>query len=237
MKNFFLTGLALVAALSSAMPMSAAPESEASATLATLEARQATCTRPAVDRLVFKTSMKTFQAARKKKSPRPCNWTSDGCSWSPDRPLLVYNFRPACQRHDFGYRNMKKQKRFTKAMKARVDLQFRKDLYAYCGGFKGAKRSTCRRLANTYYNVVKRLGKRDLGAINDVALAERDVDLSQQEYTKREEALNLVESGEETNWEVDPDIEGEELPEITDEEFDDEDFEDVEDDEEGGDEE
>ena len=50
-----------------------------------------------------------FLAARAAASPTDLDWSSDGCS----TPLPVglgdtgrsYNFRAACQHHDFGYRN------------------------------------------------------------------------------------------------------------------------------------
>jgi Prokaryotic phospholipase A2 len=48
------------------------------------------------------------------------DWTSDGCSDSPDKPL-GFNFVPGCYRHDFGYRNYKKQGRFNETTRKTID--------------------------------------------------------------------------------------------------------------------
>ena len=45
------------------------------------------------------------------------DWSSDGCSYSPDNPF-GFKFLPACHRHDFGYRNYKRQSRFTETTQA-----------------------------------------------------------------------------------------------------------------------
>ncbi|KJK91627.1 hypothetical protein H633G_04548 [Metarhizium anisopliae BRIP 53284] len=92
-----------------------------------------------------------------------CNWSSDNCSWSPDKPD-GFNFIPSCHRHDFGYRNTKAQKRFTSDMKTRIDDNFKKDLYKHCSQFSGIwsfKGVECRRIADIYVDFVQKLGKRE----------------------------------------------------------------------------
>jgi len=58
----------------------------------------------ATDRLLFSTTIAAFETARNAKNPASLDWTSDGCSSSPDNPF-GFNFIEECHRHDFGYRN------------------------------------------------------------------------------------------------------------------------------------
>lgn len=197
--------MGLLAVTGAALPTTDAPGNVARSAL---EARAATCSKGAIDKLIFRASMKTFQKARKGKNPSKCNWSSDGCSWSPDKPR-GYNFVPSCQRHDFGYRNTKKQKRFTKAMKKRIDDNFKKDLYKYCSQFSGWsswKGVECRRIADTYHAAVRKFGKRDE---EGKVVAEDAVEFDDQNLTKNE--------GSVLDIEVDADIEGQEIPEVQEE--------------------
>ncbi|KAF2477757.1 uncharacterized protein BDR25DRAFT_330420 [Lindgomyces ingoldianus] len=82
----------------------------------------------ATDRLLFSSTISQFEAARNAKDPSTLEWSSDGCSDSPDNPL-GFNFLPSCHRHDFGYRNYKIQSRFTSSAKANIDNNFKSDLY------------------------------------------------------------------------------------------------------------
>lgn len=189
--------VAILAATGAALPTTEAP---ASVARAVLENRATTCSKAATDKLLFKASMATFQKARRAKNPSKCNWSSDKCSWSADKPD-GYNFVPSCERHDFGYRNTKKQKRFTKAMKKRIDDNFKKDLYKYCAQFSGWsswKGVECRRIADTYVFFVRKLGKREE---NGAAAADTDAG-----FTKDE--------GSVLDIKVDDDIEGQEIPQI-----------------------
>lgn len=91
----------------------------------------------ATDRLLFSTSISNFLYAKSIKNPGSLDWTDDGCSNSPDAPA-GYNFLPSCQRHDFGYRNYKKQGRFTDANRLRIDNNFKSDLYNQCATYNAA---------------------------------------------------------------------------------------------------
>jgi hypothetical protein len=64
----------------------------------------------------------------------------------------------SCYRHDFGYRNYKKQNRFTDANKARIDSNFKKDMLNQCKSesFEDA----CEATATVYYEAVKAFGKK-----------------------------------------------------------------------------
>ena len=80
------------------------------------------------------------------------DWSSDGCSFSPDAPF-GFAFLPACYRHDFGYRNYKLQGRFNETTRLTIDNRFRADMYTICGS-----NWFCRRTADTYYWAVRQFG-------------------------------------------------------------------------------
>jgi hypothetical protein len=75
------------------------------------------------DNLSFTVSLPTFTARRNARNPPQLDWTSDGCTTSPDNPF-GYPFVPACHRHDFGYHNFRAQSRFTTSNKLRIDQKF-----------------------------------------------------------------------------------------------------------------
>jgi len=150
---------ASIFALPAAEPGVAVPEPMATiekrATLA--EKKTATNTR------MWSNSLNTFITNRKKKNPSYLEWSSDGCTSSPDKPY-GWNFVKACYRHDFGYRNYKKQKRFTVANKGKIDNKFLTDLKGICDAEtkNSSQRTQCKRLANTYYTVMKKVTDRDM---------------------------------------------------------------------------
>jgi hypothetical protein len=90
----------------------------------------------ATDRLLFSTTISGFETARNAKNPASLDWTSDGCSSSPDNPF-GFDFIWSCHRHDFGYRNYKAQGRFEMG-KASIDNNFKTDMYAQCATEGGA---------------------------------------------------------------------------------------------------
>lgn len=79
------------------------------------------------DQLLFSASLPEFTTHRNARDPAALNWSSDGCSASPDNPF-GFPFTPACNRHDFGYTNYRAQGRFSKSAKAKIDTNF-KDEY------------------------------------------------------------------------------------------------------------
>jgi hypothetical protein len=112
------------------------------------------------DQYLYSTSLADFQTIRA-AAPHAdqLDWTSDGCSVSPDKPL-GYNFLPACYRHDFGYGNYKKQNRFTEPNRKRIDDNFKADMYTICHG-----RAGCKVVANIYYGAVRAFGGEYAGGI------------------------------------------------------------------------
>ncbi|WP_143737102.1 phospholipase [Microbispora sp. GKU 823] len=113
------------------------------------------------DNFLFNISISSFLDYRNSKVYSPSlDWSSDGCS-SPlpngNKPG-GFDFLPSCQRHDFGYRNYKKQGRFTEYNRGQIDNNFRSDMYNYCSRFSGLKAAlgvACRRYADTYYAAVR----------------------------------------------------------------------------------
>ncbi|KAF2738791.1 hypothetical protein EJ04DRAFT_26519 [Polyplosphaeria fusca] len=143
MKSVIISLLGLVS-LSVAGPTLSARETDAQAT----------------DRLLFSTSISAFEAARNALSPPSLDWSSDGCSSSPDNPF-GFNFLQCCHRHDFGYRNYKKQGRFTDGGKASIDSNFKKDMYNQCQTEGGAfEVAACKGVADVYYEAVKNFGSK-----------------------------------------------------------------------------
>lgn len=92
------------------------------------------------------------------------DWTTDLCSSSPDRPL-GFDFRMPCRRHDFGYRNYKAVTRFP-ANKEHIDKAFLFDLREVCGGYAGARKTACDRLAWSYYQAVSHV---PAGSVHDLS--------------------------------------------------------------------
>ena len=80
------------------------------------------------------------------------DWSSDGCSYSPDNPF-GFKFLPACERHDFGYRNYKRQSRFNETTRLSIHNNFKSDLYKQCSG-----NWACKRTADVYYAAVREFG-------------------------------------------------------------------------------
>ncbi|POR31809.1 Uncharacterized protein TPAR_07975 [Tolypocladium paradoxum] len=197
MKASLASTVAVLAAAASAAPTSSS-ETAASFARSQLENRATTCTAAATDNLIFTVSIGSFETARNTRNPSQCDWSSDNCSWSPDKPL-GFNFIPSCHRHDFGYRNTKAQQRFTAAMKQRVDDNFKRDLYNYCAQFSGIwsfQGVECRRIADIYVAFVRTFGKRDGGIELDDEVA----------FTKRQNSVFDIE--------LDDDIPGQVIPEV-----------------------
>ncbi|MEU7529845.1 phospholipase [Saccharothrix sp. NPDC042600] len=115
---------------------------------------QAAIDAPAVtDDYLFNRTLAQFGSIRSQAPyADQLDWSSDGCSWSPDNPF-GFKFLPACHRHDFGYRNYKRQSRFTETTRLRIDDKFKADLYHQCAG-----NWACNRTADLYYQAVREFG-------------------------------------------------------------------------------
>ncbi|PRW64424.1 phospholipase [Actinopolyspora mortivallis] len=109
--------------------------------------------RALTDHYLFEITLEEFVHVRSERPHRDeLDWSSDACSYSPDEPL-GYEFTASCQRHDFGYRNYKKQGRFTEQNRRAIDDNFRADMYSSCAG-----EALCERAADLYYLAVRQFG-------------------------------------------------------------------------------
>ena len=124
--------------------------------------------RAVTDDYLFSKSMSQFTSIR---AQRPYNgeldWSSDGCSFSPDEPF-GWEFVRACDRHDFGYRNYKRQGRFNETTRLSIDNRFRSDMYGICGS-----NWFCKRAADTYYYAVRQFGGSGFTTAHSVELAKK----------------------------------------------------------------
>ncbi|WP_248962041.1 phospholipase [Sphaerisporangium perillae] len=113
------------------------------------------------DEYIFQVSIESFLSARAAQPyADQLDWSSDGCSWAPDKPE-GFNFLPSCQRHDFGSRNYKRQGRMNEDARGQIDLNFKDDMYDVCrkySGLQSYKGVICRRTADVYYTTVRNLG-------------------------------------------------------------------------------
>lgn len=78
------------------------------------------------DQLLFNTTLPNFITRRNAQDPSTLDWTSDGCTDSPDNPF-GFPYVPACNRHDFGYQNYRLQNRFTDSGKLNIDNNFKSE--------------------------------------------------------------------------------------------------------------
>jgi len=112
---------------------------------------------------MFSTPLRDFIAAANDPGHDPrLVWDSDKCS----APVLgsagkTYDFTDACRRHDFGYRNFSRidgGKKWTKALRERVDRRFLTDMRDSCAARKKIERAACRTWADLYYTAVRQYG-------------------------------------------------------------------------------
>ena len=121
------------------------------------------------DEHVFATPLPQFTAVRA-TTPHAdqLDWTSDACSYSPDAPF-GHAFTPACDRHDFGYRNYGKNTSTpgvhlkldpTSARKKAIDSRFYSNMKKQCDDKYGNPVTTgaCKVAAKTFYTAVDKFG-------------------------------------------------------------------------------
>lgn len=89
------------------------------------------------------------------------NWSSDGCS-APKGMGLGYNddFRPACDVHDFGYRNLPHliSIPYWPYNRLRTDMAFLRNMQTICAAKAWYKEPPCYAAATAYYTAVKNFG-------------------------------------------------------------------------------
>jgi hypothetical protein len=109
------------------------------------------------DDIALKTTLAQFQKQRKAKSPKCCDWKSDGCSDPfPNIDVMLPfegTFLSACQRHDFGYRNTVGT--MTNALRKKIDAKFKQDMMDSCKKVSTNTRFLCQAAAWAYWGVVR----------------------------------------------------------------------------------
>ncbi len=139
--------MGLIASLLFVAASVAAPSPHSAATLGSV-----------VERGVFATELTQFPrfVRENRRQYGELDWSTDYCS----APFVgntgrSFNFRLPCQRHDFGYRNLKVIGAFTEANRKRVDDQFLADMKATCAPRGVTQRYNCFLWADTFYTAVR----------------------------------------------------------------------------------
>lgn len=114
-----------------------------------------------VDSLIFQTDVNTFARQRfifKRTHPH-LDWTSDGCS----APVIgnkgrSFNFRRACIRHDFAYRNYKRFGLLNEYSRLHIDERFHADMVESCAPKRRTFKLRCLAWAEVFYASVRAAG-------------------------------------------------------------------------------
>jgi Prokaryotic phospholipase A2 len=122
------------------------------------------------DNLAFGLSLNTFVWLRNSQTPSWHDWSTDGCSTPGSTGLgdtgRSFNFRSACWRHDFSYRNTKRAdswfgasgRYWNASNRYRIDQQLLADMRADCAPRTWTQRYSCLGWAETYYRAVRTFG-------------------------------------------------------------------------------
>lgn len=139
--------MGVIASLLFAVASVAAPSPHSAATLASV-----------VEKGAFTTELTDFPrfVRENKRFYTELDWSTDYCS----APFVgntgrSFNFRIPCQRHDFGYRNLKLIGAFTEANRKRVDDRFLDDMRSTCAPRGITQRYNCYLWADTFYAAVR----------------------------------------------------------------------------------
>lgn len=111
--------------------------------------------------IVFELDLGTFSQSRsrlRREHPH-LDWTTDGCS----APVVgstgrSFDFRQACIRHDFGYRNFKRLGIFDAGSRFALDERFRADMDESCASRRRTRKVRCVAWAELYYAAVRATG-------------------------------------------------------------------------------
>ena len=87
------------------------------------------------------------------------DWTTDGCS----APIVgsegrSFNFRTACDRHDFGYRNFKALGLFDTSTRTLFDEQLHRDMNTSCDSQRRTLKVRCIAWSEIFYTMVRAAG-------------------------------------------------------------------------------
>lgn len=87
------------------------------------------------------------------------DWSNDGCS----APIIgsegrSFDFRTACDRHDFGYRNFKKLGIFDTLSRTLIDDQLHRDMNTSCNSQRRTLKVRCIAWSEIFYTMVRAAG-------------------------------------------------------------------------------
>ena len=149
-------GLSMLVAVTSVLPAQLPPIvgtiTQPNSVLSTVEA---------VRHIEFDLDIATFTRQRfllRRQYPT-LDWTSDGCS----APIVgsqgrSFNFRSACNRHDFGYRNFKNLGLFDTSTRTLIDEQLHRDMNTYCDSQRRTFKVRCIAWSEIFYTMVRAAG-------------------------------------------------------------------------------
>jgi len=115
----------------------------------------------AVRHIQFDLDITTFSRQRfslRRQYPT-LDWTNDGCS----APIVgsegrSFNFRSACDRHDFGYRNFKALGLFDTTTRTLIDEQLHRDMNRACDSQRRTFKVRCIAWSEIFYTIVRAAG-------------------------------------------------------------------------------
>ena len=115
----------------------------------------------AVRHIEFDLDIATFSRQRfslRRQYPA-LDWTTDGCS----APIVgsegrSFNFRTACDRHDFGYRNFKALGLFDTSTRTLIDEQLHRDMNRACDSQRRTLKVRCVAWSEVFYTMVRAAG-------------------------------------------------------------------------------
>ena len=117
--------------------------------------------RHVVDQAVFETSLRDFVRGKSslRREHRHLDWTTDYCS----APIVgnegrSFNFRNACMRHDFAYRNYRRLGVLDAPMRDAIDEVFHGDLVDSCLPKRVSLRLRCLAWAEMFFEIVRVAG-------------------------------------------------------------------------------
>ncbi len=150
------TVLSMLVAVTSVLPAQLPP-----IVVTITQPNSALSTIEAVRHIEFDLDITTF--ARQRSSLRrqypTLDWTTDGCS----APIVgsegkSFNFRSACDRHDFGYRNFKNLGLFDTSTRTLIDEQLHRDMNTYCDSQRRTFKVRCIAWSELFYTMVRAAG-------------------------------------------------------------------------------
>jgi Prokaryotic phospholipase A2 len=117
----------------------------------------ASCNLAELKKLAFDNTLTQWTNTFHSNSRPTCfQWCADACSWSPDSdPISGTNWKPACARHDFSWRNLKRLKQFTEDNKLIADEHLRDGMIELCGSHAQCVWD----VNNVYYPAVRQANK------------------------------------------------------------------------------